>query len=377
MAESNTFTGVVSGVTNRSTYQMLTSDQQYSTSVQWACFNKSPAMKAFALEGFGVDAVKDVDYFGAATPTGRIIRYDSGVHSFSGPIFETAGTSFHVGRMSSYSPELVEGGDQYAYAYHQLVNSQFIPENDVDDNGKGPIKIMTQKEEGMKQAFVRDINYCWLGHSSAPDSSTMGPSAVYADLPNLISVTQSRTVGNIATTNSFWQNGYKAITSIGGGGEMDRPINLRRGMLDAMNDRMAYAESTLDYLLLGTQGFHQYYDRISYADAVQGRGIPQLQKYDAAGIQHFAFYAQPMVWDPAVTVPYNSTASTECLYGIHIPSFVIAIRKEKNFEFHGWEAPREHDMPKAYVARLDLRSTPAVTSRRPHFVIYNVPACPD
>lgn len=377
MAESNTFTGVVSGVTNRSTYQMLTSDQMYEKYVQWACFNKNPFMKAVGLEAFGVQAVQDIDIFGAASPSGRIIEIHSGVHSFSGPIFATAGTSFHVGRMSEYTPELVEGGDQYAYAYHQLVNTQFIPENDVDDNGKGPIDIKAQKMEGMKQAFVRDINYCWLGNSSAPDTGTLGPSAIYADLPNLISVTQSRTVGNIATTNSFWQNGYKAITSVGGGGELDRPISLQRGLIDLMLTQMNFAEATLDYLLLCTQGFWQYYWRLANADVIQGGALKVNAKYDGAGINHFVFEGQPMVWDPAVTVPYGATASTECCYGIHIPSFKIAIRSEKNFSFKGWEPPRQHDSPKAHVATLDLRSTPAVTARRPHFVAYNVPACAD
>lgn len=374
---NTTFTGTVSGVTNRSTYQMLTSDQAYAKTVQWACFNKTPFMQAVGLEAYGTEGMKGVDYFGAAKPSGRIIRIDSGVHSFSGPVFETTGTSFHVGRMDEYTPELVEGGDQYAYAWHQLVNTQYIPENDVDDNGKGPIKIMAQKMEGMKQSIVRDINYCWLGHASAPQTGTMGPSAVYSDLPNLISVTQSRTVGNIAATNSFWANGTKEIASIGGGGEMDRPLVLRRSLMDAMNDQATYAEATMDYLLLCTQGFWQYYDRLMYADTVQGGKFPVSSKYDAAGIQHYAFNGQPMVWDPAVTVPYGATASTECCYGIHIPSFAIAIRAEKNFSYKGWEPPRQHDNPKAYIATLDLRSTPAVTARRPHFVAYNLPACPD
>lgn len=380
MAESTTFTGAVdgSGVMNRGTYQLLTSNQMYSTDVQWACFNKTPFTMAVGLEGYGVEGMKDLQAFGKATPTGRIIDMHSGVHSFSGSIFATAGSSFHTGRMTAYNPELVEGGDQYAYAYFQLVNTQFIPENDIDDNGKGAIDIKVQKMSGMKQAFVRDFNYILLGHSSAPDTGTLGPSALYCDLPNLISVTQTRTVGGISKSgNTYWNNGYKAIASIGGGGEMDRPITLRRSLIDQSNDQAIYAEATMDYLYVASQGAWQYYDRLMYADTVGSGKFPVNAKYDSVGIQHKVFNNGPVVWDPAATVPYGATASTESFYGIHIPSFKIAIRDEKNFKYSGWEPPRQHDQPKAYIATLDLRYTPATTAMRPHWVGYNMPACPD
>lgn len=378
MAESNTFVGVTSGVMDRGTYQKLTSAQMFSKDVQWACFNKTPFMQAVGLEAYGVEAVKDLQAFGSAKPTGRIIRLDNGVHSFSGSIFETCGTSFHVGRFGSYTPELVEGGDQYAYSYHELVNTQFIPENDIDDNGKGDIDIKIQKMAGMKQAFVRDINYCFLGNSSAPDAGTMGPSSVYSDLPNLISVTQSRLVGGITkSSDTYWGNGAKEIASVGSSGDMDRPITLRRSMMAQANDQAVYAETSMDYLHLCTQGFWQYYDRLMYADTVETGKFPVSQKYDMAGIQHKIFNGGPLLWDPAVTIPWGATGSTEACYGIHIPTFGIAIRTEKNFQFKGWEPPRQHDDPKSHVATLDTRYTPFVTAMRSHWVAYDIPASPD
>jgi len=108
-----------------------------------------------------------------------------------------------------------------------------------------------------------------------------------------------------------------------------------------------------------------------------GGAFGTLQKYDAAGIQHKAFEGQPLVWDPAVTVPYGASASTECIYGIHIPTFFISIRSEENFKASDWEEPREHDPYKALVASIKLRSTPMVTAMRPQWVVYDMVACPD
>jgi len=380
MAESTSYVGVVSGLTDRSTYQKLTSTVLISKAVQWACFNKNPFMQMLGLEGFGVDAMKNLDAFGAARPTGRIIRYDTGHTALSGSVFATAGTNYHVGRFGEHNPELVEGGDEWAYAWHEMWQTQFIPVVDTEDNTNGLIDIKAQKMAGMKQKFVEGVNYCLLGHASAPDYGSYGPNALYSDLPNLISVTQTRTVGAIATTNSYWQNGYKAIATIGGGGENDRPIVMRRSMEDALNDQAKYAEGTDDYALLATQGFWQYYGRLMIADSLSGGNkgaFGTVAKYDAAGIKHYAFSGHPMVWDPAVTVPYGATASTECCYCIHIPAFFVSIRTEANFKVEDWEGPRTHDRQKTLVAAIRLRYTPGVSGRRTHVVFYNLPANPD
>jgi len=383
MAESNTYVGVVStsDVLTHDTYQQLTSEVARSKDVQWAAFKKSPFMSAIGLEAFGVEAMTDLDRFITAKPSGRIIRYDKGKFGISGQIFASAPTAFHVGRMGTFNPELVEGGDEWAYAWHRLVEAEFIPDVDVQDNSAGTIDIKLQKESGMKQKYVESINYCLLGNSSAPDTGTMGPDSVYSDLPNLISVTQTRTVGGISKSgNTYWNNGYKAVTSVGGGGELDRPLLLRRSMNNALNDQLQYAEAGKDYLVITTQGAHEYYDRLMYADSLKSgnsAAFGSLAKYDAAGIQHFAFDGCPMVWDPAVTVPYGATASTEAFYFVHIPSYFISLRKEENFLFTGWEQPREHDNQRTLVAQIRTRYTPGVTAMRPHTVVYNLPASPD
>lgn len=379
MAESNTYTGQVSGTMYRDTYQKLTSADWFSKKVQWACFNKTAFLKAVGVEAFGVDAMKDLQAFGAAKPTGRIIRYDKGKYAVSGAIFATTPTGHIVGRMGNFTPELVEGGDEWSYAWHQLFHKEFIPDVDVHDNSAGIIDIKQQKMEGIKQKHVQDVNYMILGNSSAPGYSSQGPVNVYSDLPNLISVTQTRTVGGIAKTNAYWQNGYKAITSIGGGGELDRPLTLKRSIEDQINDQAAFAESTADYMFLATQGAYQYWGRLAYADGVAGgRGdIAVGNKYDNAGIKHYVISGYPLLFDPAVTIPYGATASTEAIYGIHIPTFFISIRSELNFKWSGWEDPREHDVQQVLVASMRTRLTPGVSAMRPHWCAYNLPANPD
>lgn len=378
MALDNTHVGTVES--QRDTYQRLTSEVAISKSVQWACFNKTPAMQAFGLEAFGVDSVRDINKFGAAKSSGRLIRYDSGKYAVAGQVFATGPTSSHVGRFGNFTPQLVEGGDEWKYSWHRLIQVEFIPDVDVQDNSAGTIDIKAHKVEGMKQAYVRDFNYCILGNASAPDAGTWGPSRVTNDLTNLISVTQTATCGAIAKTNTYWQNGYKAIADIGGGGELDRPLMLRRAMLDGLNDQQNYAEAANDYLLLATQGFFQIYDRIAYADSLtvgQRGAFGSVQRYDAAGIQHYGFSANPIVWDPAVTVPIGATAGTEACIGINIPHFWISIRSEENFKFSGWENPTEHDVQKSIIASIKTRYTPMVDAMRPHVVFYNIPACAD
>lgn len=394
MAESNTFTGQPSGVNVRTSFQLLTSKQAITAGYLWACFGATPFLQAIGVEAFGVPSMDNPDAFGMALAesmqgdqNGRLVRFDEGHTAVEGTVFATTGTTNHVGRLGSFTPSLVEGGDAWIYSWHRLIGSRFIPDVDVQDNGPDRyVDIKALRAEELKQSVVRDFSYCVLGSSSAPDTGVLGPSAVLSDLPNLISVTQGATaVGGIlknasAGGISFWTNGVKAITDIGGGGEMDRPLILRRSMQKGLNDRMKYAEASPFYLLLATQGAWQYYDRLFYADAVMAGNSAVFglkQKYDAAGIDHMCFRKFPMVWDPNVTVPLGATGSTESIYGIHLPTFAISLRKEEAFKQTDWEEPREHDQQRTLVLQNRTRYTPMVTGRRGHVVFYNMPACGD
>lgn len=379
VSDGTTYSGTISSV--RDSYLKLTSLDAYSKSVQWAAFTASPYLKAIGVEGFGVEAMQDAQKFGLAQPTGRIIRYDKGKYGIRGSIFATAPTSAHMARLTAINPQLVEGGDEYAYAWSRLITAEFIPDVDEQDNTDGLIDIKAQKMDGMKQAHVRDVNLGLLGSSSAPDTGVLGPEVLLQDLPNLISVTATLTVGGItAVSANYWDNQRKAVATIGGGGEMDRPIVLRRSMVDALNDAQKNAEASNDFLGVATQGAVQYLDRLMYADTVQARNggvFGTANRYDACGIDNYAFRKNPIIWDPNVQVPTGATASTEAIYFIHIPSFFVGLRTEENFKWDPWENPRVHDNQRTLVSQIRTRYCQGVTARRPHVVLYNMPACPD
>lgn len=389
MAETNTFTGQPSGVNLRTTYQLLTSRQAVTASYGWAVFTATPFLQALGVEQFGVASMDNPDAFGMAMAesmrgdqNGKLVRFDEGVTAVEGTVFATTGTTNHVGRLGNFTPSLVEGGDAWIYSWHRLMGSRMVPDVDVQDNGSTAyIKILGQKAEELKQSVVRDFSLSVLGNSSGPDNGVMGPSAVYTDLPNLISVDRSsRVVGGINRTNSFWQNGRKQITLIGGGGEMDRPLVLRRAMQKGLNDQMTFAEASPHYMLLASQGAWQYYDRLFYSDAVQSSASAVFglsQKYDAAGIDHMMFRKFPMIWDPSVTIPDGASGSTETIYAIHKPTFALSLRREEAFKQTEWEAPREHDTQRTFVLQNRTRYTPMVTGRRGHTVFYDMPASPD
>jgi len=382
MAEQTTKTGDVSWMA-RDTYEKLVSTYEvYSKTVAWACFTKTPFTKAIGVEAFGVEPMTDLAKFGTASPRTQNVRYVSGVYGISGQVFATKGTPFFSGRMGSMTPELTEGGDEWAYSFHQLNKIDYIPLTDVQDNSKGLIDIKAQRMEGMKQSIVEGFNQSLLGDTSngPTDLSTIGPTALKSDLPNLISKTQTHTVGGIATTNSYWQNKTATITSVGGGSEMDRPLVLRRALITLLNDVAEYAESGNRYLIVTTQGGWEYFDRLMYADVVQA-GKPAVlgtnQVYDAAGIQNFAFAGHPMIWDPSVQTPTGGTASKEFFYLIDLQNYAIALRSEENFKVRGWEQARVHDQYWFLAASITVRFTPLVTSRRTQALLYDVPQNPD
>ena len=378
--DGTTFTGNVTSA--RTSYQFLTSMDAYEAQLKFACFTKNNLTRVIGAEAFGVESLRNLEVFAGASPTGRIIRYDSGKYQVSGPVFTEGGSAFYVGRMGSHSPHLTEGGDEWAYSWHDLNATEYAPVPDVEDNGAGHIDILMHKQQAMMNTLVNEFNYALLGNSSGASYGVLGPSAVQSDMPHLISVTQTSavTAGGISAANAYWMNRIKQLTSVGGGGEFDRPTMLYRALQDVFLDTLQLGEATGpgDYMLLTTQGGYQLYDRLQFADSRQVGALTISTKYDPAGVKTFAFMGAPIIWDPATATPTGaSSTSTEVFYGIHIPSFAVSIRKEGNFKFTGWERPRTHDQYKTMQAAVRVRFTPMVTARRPHFVLYDIPQCQD
>lgn len=379
---ASTYNGDPTDVMHRSTHQTIVTKGHIDTKLRWAIFNKNAFTKALGVEGFGSSAMSDFEKFGKAAGTGSVVTHHGGSY-YSGSVFETSGSTAFKGRMSPRNPTLVEGGDEWAYAYHLHTGERFIPTLDVDDNeGEGRlINTMTQKMEELKRSFARDFNYVLLGNSSQPDAGSLGPDSMNTTLMKALAVTNA-TVGGIsqAATASdgtyYWRPQRKAITSLGGGGELDRPLMLRRKLMKVMNDAFAFAETTNSYVLVASQGAWQYIDQLAYADAGR-RGSRDVlgtkAAYDAAGVDHVVFNNNPIVWDTAVTVPTGATASTESITGIHLPSYEICFHTKGNPTLDGWEPPRVHDQYSAWACQFKARYTPVYTQMRPHFVAYNMP----
>ncbi len=382
---ASSFDGDPSGLVHRDTYQELTTDGSIENTVAFGIFNKNSFTAALGVEAFGATAMSDITAFGKRAPTGNIIVRKGGSY-FSTSIFDKSGTSNYKGRLASYTPALVEGGDEIAYAFHRLSSEQFVPDVDVQDNvGIGRIiDLMSQKMENMKKSVARDFNFSLLGNSSQPDADVLGPSSQNTSLNKALGVT-NLTVGGIsqaASTDSinYWQPQRKEIASLGSTGEFDSPLLLRRGTKKVMNDAAALAEQQNKYLGVASQGAEQYFDRLFYADAGR-RGnndvLGSKKDYDAAGIRHLMFNGNPMVWDTSVAVPNGATASTESVTWIHLPSYGICFHLQEGFTLDDWEPPRSHDQFRTFVAQFRVRFTPIYLQMRPHAIVYNLPVNAD
>lgn len=374
--------GTVSSAMYRSAFDTLVSKGVIDDTLQWGIWKFSPFMEALGLNAFGAEAIGNFKAFGQRSLTGSVIERNGGSY-VEGSIFETDATLQHVGRMGSFNPEYREGGDNYAYAHTRMIGSEFIPDMDLQDNkGVGKIiDIQTYRMQMLVKTAARDFNYTLLGNSAAPDFETAGATLMKTDLKEWLGVTNV-TVGGIAqsataddgASTTYWAPQRKAITSLGGGGEMDRPITLRRSMMKLYNDASALAEQKNQFLIVCTQGAWQTWDRLRYADSQERDGaLGKKGTYDAAGIEHMVFRSQPMVFDPAAPTPNGATASTEAFYGIHIPSYGISLHKEEGFTLDGWEPPRAHDQYRTDVMQFRVRYTPIIRQMRPHFLAYNIP----
>lgn len=333
-------------------------------------FTGTPFLKSLALTAFGGKAFNGEpgSRFGNVTRTdGKGIKFNDGGHQFSFPFLTSAYTSSIVGRMDNINPQYNDPGGGGAYAWVRQVIPMMIPEEAIKDN-QGKAKLMDWMETEMKlgqMSMIRDVNYTMLGHSSAPTGAPYG-------LNNLVSVTQTRTIGGYAATNSDWQNIYEAQTTVGGGGELDRPLALKR-KLDAMVVKtQSYTGGDMNAKWwVCTTGAYQYMQRLSYADNAH-HGLA-MKEYDGY-LDHIVWNGRPVIYDPSVQEPYGATASTEAIYCLDYSELGINIKRNEYFAVEPWEAPRTKDRQRYYQSNIWLRYTPYVTNRRIQGVIYNLPA---
>lgn len=364
--------------TMKTTKLLQTVTEDYMPSMRFGVLNQTPLLKAFGVKAFGKDLLNTgAAQYGNVTGNrgagGKAIKLTDPSFQFSGPILLDYASPTHVGQMGNINPEYMDSQDAWSYPYRRLVASIYIPEEVVKDN-KGKNKLqdimerdLAQAQAGMTYALVNVLT----GNTSAPTNNPYG-------LNYLVSVTQSITVGGIlGTSNTYWNNVRNACTSVGGGGEVDRPIQLLRSMertdLDIMSLPGSDPASTM---LVATRGAYQYYHRAGYADTV-AQGLRNADMYDAK-VDHLVFGGKPVIYDPAVTTPYGASATTtECIYWLNTAELGLAIRRDEFLDVEPWEAPRTHDKQRYFQSNIWLRYTPFVSHRRVQGVLYNLPQNPD
>lgn len=374
--EPTVYTGTA-GQLNNSNLLAFTSNQ-YMPTFRQVVVNHHPALKVLTLNGLGKNFfAKGGSYGNVKTreSTGRGIVFHDGGFQFETPIMTTAPSGSVIGRLGNVNPEHNEPAVTCSYAYKRVVWSIMVPEEFVKDN-RGKEKLMDRLTTEFKLAELaaaRDVNYIWCGSSSAPTGFTT------QGLNYLISHTATTTLGNVSeSTYSWWANQRKTCTSVGGGGELDRPLVFLRKLESMILDCRSKAGSSDAQVLQATRGAYQYYRRAIYADT-WGAGNAGLRnaEYDAVNIDHAVFYGRPMFYDDNTQVPNGATASTEAVYALDLNEAAMHVKRDEFFDVEQWEAPRTKDKQRFYQMNIWFRGTPAVTLRNIQGVMYNIPANSD
>ncbi|HUT59436.1 MAG TPA: phage major capsid protein [Phycisphaerae bacterium] len=342
-------------------------------------FSQYPFLKSLGLAAFGKKAMLGETSFGDVTKSsGKGITFNQGGYQFEFPIMTSAPSSYHVGYFDNINPQHNDPGNGGAYSWDRFVVPVMIPEEFMLDN-VGSARLMNRFKTEMELAqrtAMRDLSYIILGHASAPTGAPEG-------LSQLVSVTQTAVAtgspGGLSPADySWWNNQAVSCTSVGGGGEVDRPLQLIRSMEKLMLTCRNLSGASNDQTLVGTAGAWQYYGRARYADQT-ANGVPALRNssYDAIDVDHLVFAGRPFIYDAAVTGPIGATASTESIYFLDYSEFGVNFKANEYFKVEGWEAPRAHDNQRFYQMNIWYRLVPYVTNRRIQGVLYSIPANSD
>jgi len=356
----------------------------YEPKFREVVFAQYPFLKSLALAAGGKKAVMGTTSFGnVAKSSGKGITYQSSSPQFDFPIMKSAPDMYQIGRLANINPQHNDPGIGGAYSFVRFVIPVMIPEEFIQDN-TGTSRLMNRFTTELKLAQMtaaQQLNYIILGNTSAPTGSPVG-------ISKLVSVTQTAAATGTNTSTgaggispaiySWWNNQYATCTTVGGGGNLDRPLVLLRKMQKMLLTVRNLSGASDSQTLVGTTGAYQYYQRAQYADTTaQGVGSLRNSDYDGAGIDHCLYSGRPFIYDSAVAGPIGATASTESIYFLDYNEIGVRIRSDQYFKVEGWEAPRAHDKQRYYQLNLYLRCVPYVTNRRIQGVLYNIPANAD
>ena len=340
-----------------------------------SCLTATPGLRVLAAKAFGGKAALGAETYGnigSLKSTGSGITFtDGGYLKEFVQNFTTISGSV-IGQLGNVNPQFISPGVSGAYSWARLIWSVGIPDEVVNDQkGRAQIfSVMKTRLDIAKQSAIRDLSYLFFGHSSAPSGSPAG-------LNYLISVTQGSLGGINTTTYDGWKNCYTPVTSIGGGGELDRPLALLR-KIQGFNIRVnSFAEAAdTDPVIWATPGAYQYYLRAAYADGVANQGLRAGDLYDI-GIDAITVEGRPMVYDSAVQVPIGATASTEAMYWSDLKTLGLDVKRDEFLKVEGPAGPSPKDKQRYWQFNILARVCPDVVARRHQGCLYNLPANTD
>ncbi len=339
-------------------------DEAYSAAWAEFVFKRTVVLQALAIRAWNGMGGR----YGNMTKTsGKGVRFDDGLQ-FSGRMAVSAPSSTLLTKGGVVNANPRDDYEGWAYDWFRLVLPMAIPEIDVQDN-QGKAKLASLLADEMKlgnMGQADDVNKTFLNNSGAPKTNV--------GLSRLVSVTQTGSIGATSRTNAWWKNWFKPLTFVGAGGDEDKPILLKRALAGAVVGTSGFASVGGPDLLISNEGGYLTLARMSENLSGYVSTTKVEQAFQDLAIPHMLVDCKPIIYDPAATVPWGATASTDFIYGINTEVTGLAFKRQEYFRAEPWKAPNTRSLQRNYRANVFCRFTPYCTDRRANFVIYNMPA---
>ena len=352
------YTGVTGTITSHT-------NEDFSRMFAEAVFDETAVLKALGARAWNGKG----DVGNSAKSSGRGIVFGNGFQ-FSGKMAVTAPAATRLTKGGTVQAAERDDWTGWAYDWERLMVTLGIPEEDIQDNSGGSrlASLLNDELQLGKMGMANSINQVFLGNASAPTGlTTIG-------LNYLVSVTQTGSIGGISRTNAYWKNWQKALVDVGGGGDIDKPLALKRALEGAILGTSGYASVSGPDLLIATEGAYLTTARMSERlDGIADTNKVEKKFYDI-GIPHMLVHGRPMVYDKDVTVPWGGTASKDCIYGINTKVTGLSFKSQEYFRVEKWMPPNARSTQRTYRSNVFCRCMPYCKDRRANFVIYNMTA---
>jgi len=352
------YTGVSGTVTTHT-------NEDFSRMFAEMVFNSTPVLKAM-----GVRAWNGTDNFGNVQKTsGKGVVFGDGFQ-FSGKLAVSAPSATVLSKGGTVQAAERDDWEGWAYDWVRLMVTLGIPEEDIQDNtGSARLASLLADEFRLgNMGMIEAVSQVFLGGTSAPTGATA------IGLPYLVSKTDNAIGGITASaTRTWWRPWDKDLTDVGGGGDYDKPIALKRALEGAIVGTTGFASASGPDLLISNAGAYLTLARLS--ERLEGLiSTTQVEKkfYDA-GIPHMMVNGRPMVFDNAAVTTNGGTAG-DFIYGIDTGVTGISFKRQEYFRVEKWMPPNARSSQRTYRSNIFTRMTPYVKDRRANFIIHGMTA---